>query len=347
MKKYQKYALMAAGILILLMLNIWRDLKSISSNMQWVTITRGPLMRSVSSTGVVEAFLVEKVMTEVRETVLDVFVKEGAHVKKGELLIKLSNENTLLEYQLKKNSYNEALSSFKNAEKEVNIQKKLLKNFAVSQADVDQAVSALEKAAAALDINKRELEISKTKLDSTDVRSPIDGTVLEIQSFQGRKVFGDKEIITVGDTSKFIAKAQIDELDIRQVKMGQKVQVAVDAYPDRIIDGIVDSIGIQASREAFAKIEVIVSLNPEEIKLLKHNLSCRIYIMTDELPDAIGIPQRAILQKEGDYAWVYTKNKLKMVRKQKIKLGLPAGESVEVLSGLKSGAVVGIPIEPN
>jgi len=169
----------------------------------------------------------------------------------------------------------------------------------------------------------------------------LNGIVLKDFTKVGDRVAPDKKIISVGDTSEFIVIAKVDELDIRQVRLGQDVEVLVDAYPDQKIMGKVKSIATQADREAFAKFDVLIEIVDQGTIPLKHNLSGRVNILTEEIPDALGVPLKSILRKEGEDGWVLVKTRMKLVREKKILLGRPAGEEVEVIKGLRSGDLVG------
>jgi RND family efflux transporter MFP subunit len=331
-----------AGILALLFLNLLRDLSFASKKYAWEPLDIKTLHKSISTTGVMEAIRVAEMRSEVNETVLKKMVQEGDAVKKNQPLVELSRTQTQLEFEQSKSSYLNAEAEYRKISRELEIQKKLLKNLAVSRSQVEETAQSKEKAKAALDISRRQLDIVQEKLNGTLVRSPIDGVVLKDFTKLGDKITAGKEIITVGDISQFIVRCKVDELDIQQVKIGQKVAISADAYPGVTIEGRVKSIATQAEREAFAKVEVIIEIiSPDKISL-KHNLSVRAHIWTEDIPNTLGVPGKSILRKKGDTAWVVIRNRLYFIREKKIVLGETAGEEVQVKSGLKPGWFVGV-----
>jgi len=333
---------LGVGIPLLLGLNIRRDYHQLSDALDWSPVKRGVLNRSVSSPGIIQAVNLQTITSQVSEKVVQVLVKEGQKVKKDQSLMKLSRTTTQIEYEQKRNARDEARSSYKKAQQELKIQKKLLRSDAVPKSQVQEARRSLSKAKASLNIRDKEFQITAAKYLSTHVKSPINGVVLKIHKLSGAYISSGKELITVGDISKFKVHSEIDELDIRLVKVGQPVHIKVDAYPDQIMKGKVLSIAVQADRKAFAQLAVIISLQKNKAVPLRHNLSCQVNILTEKIQDATSIPVKAVQKKTGDTAWVYVKNKMNLVRRRKIQLGQPAGDEVEVLSGLQEGEEVGI-----
>ncbi len=336
-------ALGAAGFVLLLGLNFRRDISRSSRDLIWEKVEMKTLHKSVSAPGVMEAATVALLKSVVEETVVKKFAEEGRAVKPGDQLIELSRSRTQLDYDQRRNSFLNAEADYKKAVRELGLQRRLFKDQAVSESQVEEAKRTLEKAKASRDISRKELKIAEQKLESTRVRSPIKGMVLKIYPLVGDGVAPGKDLVLVGDISRFVVRTRVDELDIKEVVAGQAVEVLADAYADQPMAGVVRSVAVQAEREAFAKVEVLIDITDSHGLRLKHNLSVRVNILTEEIPRALGVPVKAILRKDGDIGRIIVRNKLGLVRERKIKLGRPAGEAVEVLSGLKPGERVGVP----
>jgi glycine cleavage system H protein len=176
------------GVVALLALNVHRDLNFVAKKYEWVTIQKKTLHRSVTNTGVLEALQVSEIKSNVDETVEKKYVQEGQAVKKGQLLVELSRVQTQLEFEQSKNSYLNAEVDYKKVSRELEIQKKLLRNLAVSRSQVEETAQSKEKSKSALDIASRQLAIVREKLDSTMVRSPLSGVVLKDATKVGDKV---------------------------------------------------------------------------------------------------------------------------------------------------------------
>src|SRR5581483_6011650 len=116
-----------------------------------------------------------------------------------------------------------------------------------------------------------------------------------------------KDLAMVGDASQFIVRAKVDELEIQGVHLKQPVHIRADAFPSQILDGRVSSIASSAERDSFAKVEVLIDVVNSAKLPLKHNLSVRAQIITDTIPNAIGIPIKYVQRKIKDRAWVTVK----------------------------------------
>ena len=90
-----------------------------------------------------------------------------------------------------------------------------------------------------------------------EIKSPIDGKVIQSNAVKGEVISPGMEVATVADTSHFYIKANIEETSILKVNTGQKVDITIDAYPGQDFQGYVESIG-QATNSAF---DTMPSLN--------------------------------------------------------------------------------------
>jgi multidrug resistance efflux pump len=84
-----------------------------------------------------------------------------------------------------------------------------------------------------------------------EIKSPIDGKVVQSEVISGQVVTPDTELATIADTSHIYIEANIEETSILRIKQGQVVDIQVDAYPHRNFEGYVESIG-QATQTAFS-----------------------------------------------------------------------------------------------
>lgn len=331
------------GILLLLGLNLGRDVTAQLRRFDWVIVEKKTLHQTVECLGVIEAFNVSVIRSQVDETVLAKYVNDGDRVKAGQPLMQLSQNRTTIEFEQQKRSYQSASNAVKKATRDLALQKQLFKNLAVSYQQVEDAKRVLEESTSYLEIVSKQFDLMKTKMDSTLVKSPQDGLVLRDALRVGQAVNAGTEIMTVGDTSKFVVRAKVDELDIAQVKPGQSVEIVADAFPDKVLKGVVKSVASQAEREAFAKLEVMIDLTDTADAPLKHNLSVRVRILTDDIPDSLGVPTQSLVQKKGPRAWVMLKTKLLLPRRKEIAVGRLAGSLIEVTGGLSEGESVGVP----
>jgi ABC exporter DevB family membrane fusion protein len=101
------------------------------------------------------------------------------------------------------------------------------------------------RAAAAVDLARAGVAQYEALLAKADIRSPIDGVVLRKHHRAGESVIAspDDPVVTVGDVSGLRVRAEVDELDVARVRIGQRAYARADAFGDRRFVGIVSEVG--------------------------------------------------------------------------------------------------------
>lgn len=188
----------------------WTSLKRISTDNAYVETSMYPIN--------------SRMMGFVR----DVFVEENQIVKKGDLLLKLDDIDTKLEFSFKEAKLKKAGADFERA-------KKLQQERAISQSDFEMAQAAFVGTTA-------DLEGSKLKLKFTEIVTPVDGIVAKRSAQPGQFVQPGQSLFVVVSNEKSWIRANFKESQIRLIKPGQKVDIEVDAYPDSSWEGVVDYI---------------------------------------------------------------------------------------------------------
>lgn len=141
---------------------------------------------------------------------------------------------------------------------------------------------------------KAAVDMARYNLDQTAVKAPQDGIVLRIPVEQGENISPGQIIVTVCDLKNTWVVANIEENKINRIKVGQAVEVRIDAYPGQILAGKVEAIG-GAAQSVFALIPAentsgnftkVVQRLPVKIKvepasvILKPGMSAQVVIRT-------------------------------------------------------------------
>ena len=150
-------------------------------------------------------------------------------------------------------------------------------------------------------------------------------------------------LFSIGDLSGLSVRSRADEVDITKIQEGQKVTVTGDAFAGMPLTGKISTISSQASRSGeggggMPSFEITVSvdrLNPEQRKKIFVGMSSNLEITIYEKPDALMVPVSAV-QTEGSRRFVNKKNGASSQRAE-VQTGYTTLDSVEILSGLKSG----------
>jgi HlyD family secretion protein len=214
---------------------------------------------------------------------------------------------------------------------------------------IGKAIADFSKAEQELEKYKKELENERIQLEKTTILSPQDGLVVMKENFQnseyrkprvGDIVFRNQPILFIPDISAMMVNVLIREVELNKLRIGKKVNITVDAYPEMKLTGKVSCIGALAERrkeisaggEKYFKVIILVK---EKEELLRPGMTARIKIIIREGEKALLIPIEAIYDEKGmNYVYIPQFNGY---RKQEVTVGLQNLESVEILKGLKKG----------
>lgn len=332
----------AAG---LFWLNAARDARWSKAELNWTPVARKDLIQGVRALGAVEALNLATVKAEVNEYVTERKAQEGQAVKKDQVLLTLTQTGTRLEHDQKASSLANAVHELAKAKKELTIQRNLFAKQAVAFKNVEDAQNALERAKTSHNLAEQEMALARKKLEGTNVRSPIDGVILKDMTLGKDRVRADQELFLVGDVSSFLVRVKVDELDIPQVKPGQRAWLEVDAFPGKKVAGQVLSISPQAERQNFAKVDVLIKILETDGVALKHNLSVQSTIRSAEIPNALAVPIESVRREDGKSS-VLVLDRRGRLRRRAVKLGRLTQKEVEVLEGIEEGEQVGVPSKP-
>lgn len=196
---------------------------------------------------------------------------------------------------------------------------------------------------------KVNLQQARKALGDATIKCPIDGTVLAKFVEEGDTVISSSQgftegttICTVADLKQVQVRGSVDEVDIGTVAIGQKAELTVDAYPDRVYEGTVVNVFPQGTQSpgGLTTFTVIVEVANEDRSLLA-NMTASIKITTREYEDLLLVPFAAIRpgDKPEEYV-VYVRNEKGLPEKREVKLGVTDYEHYEVKEGLEEGDLV-------
>jgi HlyD family secretion protein/macrolide-specific efflux system membrane fusion protein len=198
------------------------------------------------------------------------------------------------------------------------------------------------KAAKAVEEADAALQTIITRISYTTIVSPIDGVVSQVSSQQGETVVAGLQVanlITVLDPTRLEMWIYVDETDVGQVKKDMPVEFRVDAYPDTVFKGVVDTIYPQPEiRDNIVYYQALVRLSPEEATKLRPEMTTQCQIVVQEKHGVLTIPNSALKWVDNEQV-VFLVSGEKALR-TKPKLGLSGLHETEVLSGLTEGQLV-------
>ena len=307
--------------------------------------------------GTVEACQRTKLSTIIGGRIEYLGVKEGDRVKKGQLLLKLWNDDQQAQAALSQaqvvlagKRVEEVCIAAVNAEKEAKRQSELREKGFVSSSREEAARTDAEVRRASCNTAKADVAQAEAKFRATRVEqgrvalyAPFDGTVAKIVGELGEYSTPSPPgvptppAIDLIDDSCLYVKAPMDEVDAPKIKAGQTVRITLDALPGKQIPGKVRRVApyVSAVEKQARTVDIEVDFDqPEATGKLLVGYSADVEIILAGRDQVLRIPTAAI--QEGGRVLVFNADSGKLEERQ-IKAGLANWEYTEVLDGLSAG----------
>lgn len=296
----------------------------------------------VSDTVTAAATLVphEQVMVrpEIDGRIVSLPFNEGKAVKKGSVIVRLNDAEQRAALAAAEADYKLAKSRFKRNEE-------LAEKGFISQ-------QALDEARANLDIVRSRVKEVRVALDRTVIRAPFTAMAGLRKISPGAYVKKGDDIVELAATDRLNLDVRVPEVYLPLVRIGQPVNVTVDALPGKTYTGKVYAIEPTvdlASRGALVRARIANAGGQ-----LKPGMFARVTANLGNRPSAIVVPEQAILPK-GTQTYIYKveEGKANLVP---VRLGRRSPGQVEVLSGISAGDTIvvdgllklrpGVPVAP-
>jgi cobalt-zinc-cadmium efflux system membrane fusion protein len=171
---------------------------------------------------------------------------------------------------------------------------------------------------------------------ATPILAPIDGTVTARKVGPGQYVRNDtgEALYVIADLSTMWLKAQVPEIDIPLVRVGQELEVKVSALPARLFKARI--VVISAGADAATRRVVVRSEVPNPEGALKSEMFASFRIATGADEPTPAVPVEAVI-REGDLATVWVEEQPMLFKRRKVKLGMEQEGRVQIREGLEEG----------
>lgn len=271
-------------------------------------VEKRTIVETVAASGKIQPETEVVISSDVSGEIIEMAVREGDQVKKGDLLLKINPdlvESALSRAEAALNTTRANLagtkarlaqseSQFVNAKATFDRNEKLFKDNVISEADFDNAKANFEVArsdveaaresvqAGVFNVKSSEatLKEARENLGRTSIYAPMDGTITKLNKEKGERVVGTAqmagtEIMTVADLSIMEVAVEVNENDIVRVNNGDTCEVEVDAYLGEEFKGIVTEIANSAN---------VVGSSADQVT----NFDVKIRILASSYQDLIG-----------------------------------------------------------
>ncbi|HKW46412.1 MAG TPA: efflux RND transporter periplasmic adaptor subunit [Gemmatimonadaceae bacterium] len=295
MKRYLALALAVAGTVAC------TGNKDKAPFVQTALVTRRTIVIDAEATGAVEPITVVEVKSKASGLITKMPVETATLVKPGDLLVQIDTRDV-------QNQYNQADADLKASQAKLQVseaQKKrsdeLFKARVITSQEFENASLDYENAKAAVIRSAANLDLAKQRLEDATVTAPSAGTILtktvslgQVITSATNSATGGTTLLTMADLGKVRVRALFNETDIGQVRPGQTAAVAIDAFPDRRFQGVVEKIEPNATvQQNVTMFPVLVTLDNGE-GLLKPGMNGEVSVLIDQVNDVIAVPNDAL-----------------------------------------------------
>ena len=263
-----------------------------------------------------------EIASEIAGRVAEIAFKEGQPVEEGATLVKLDDRLARAEVDDAKARFDLAAANNERA-------KALSQRGHVTERAADEAVSNLETARAAL-------ELARVRLSKHGLKAPFSGVVGTRRVSPGAYLAAGAPIVNLEKIDTLKVDFKIPETFLGDVRVGQEIELAVDALPRRTFEGEIYAINPQIDVNGRSlQIRARIA-NPE--RLLRPGLFARIRVKGLEERSIVMVPESAVVPRGGE-SFVYRVENGRVVE-EKVKLGERRDGSVEIVEGLDGAALV-------
>ncbi len=304
--KQKKILIVLISILaVLVAVAIVKGKKEKAKKVATEKVKRRTIIETVTANGKIQPAKDVKISPYISGEVVELNVKEGDFVKKGDMLARIDPQIYIANYNRAKAAYKQAVANeaqtnaryaqskaqFEKAKADFKRNKQLWEKQVISDAEFDASKSAFEVAQAEVNAAKESLKAAqyqvhsakasldeaKENLNRTSIWAPTDGTVSQLNVEEGERVTGASqfsagtEIMRIANLDTMEVNVEVNETDIVKVSMYDTALIEVDAYLDRKFKGLVTEIATSANTTG-TSVDQVTNFDVK-IRMLKESYS--------------------------------------------------------------------------
>jgi HlyD family secretion protein len=268
---------------------------------QTLPVERRDIVVSAQASGTVQPDTTVEVKSKASGEILQLAVETGQVVKRGDLMVRVDPRiprNAVAQAQA---DLEVAQARLANASSQKRRADELFKSQSITEQEHEQALLDFANANAEVIGARVKLENAKDQLDDTNVRAPINGTIIEKSVERGQvissptnDVGGGTVLLKMADLNLVQVRTLVDETDIGKIQPGQQATVTVEAFPNRPFSGSVLKIEPQAQTEQNVTMFAVLVRIDNKQGLLRPGMNAEVEIHVGRRDDVLTVPNAAL-----------------------------------------------------
>ena len=273
---------------------------------QIAEVELGTIVKTVSASGKIRPVVEVKISAKVSGSIINLYVEEGDSVHKGDLLLRLDRERYQATVERAQSGLKSAEASLWKAQTEHKRAEELYAKNLASKADLNTAKANLLLAESQVEQSAALLREANDDLAKTEIFSPMNGVVSQLNKEQGEMAMGatfqEDVIMVIADLSKMEVEVEVDENDVVSVSVGDPVDIEIDAFPDTVFKGRVTKIANTAITRGLGTQEEITNFVVEievmyNIRGIRPGMSATVDIEVERHDNALHIPIQCVAMR--------------------------------------------------
>lgn len=332
---------------------LWQKSQPKETVYEVVDVQEGDIESSTVATGKVSPRDEVLIKPQISGIVTEVLKEAGDFVKAGEVIAKIQVVPESSQLSAGESQLSVAKINLAQAKNEYERQKQLFAKGVIAREEMEQSETTYKKAVEDTENAKNNLDIIKTgvskvtaKFSNTQVRSTIDGMILDVPIKVGNSViqantFNDgTTIATVANMNDMIFIGKVDETEVGRIRVGMPIKLSIGAIDGKQFDALLEYVAPKGVEENGAILfEIKAAAQIKDTIDIRAGYSANAQIIFAKANKVLTIPESCV-SFSNDSAFVYTlkeEQPKQVFDKKYVTLGLSNGINIEVKSGLKKG----------
>jgi len=266
-------------------------------------VRRDRIVQTINASGSLIPITEVKISANVSARIMNIAVKEGDIVKKGDLLIELDKTQYEAAYEKAQSYVQSNKANLRKVASDMKRMQALYKQNLTSAAELESAEAQLQLAESQVVQAEAALKQARDDLDKTRIEAPMAGIVTRLEKEIGEialgSVFQEDVILVISDMSEVKVEVEVDETDVVNVSIGDSANIEFDALPDTIYYGTVSEIAHSATTKGAGTQEQVTNFKVQVAVLgrdarFRPGMSATVDIVTDTRENALVVPIQAL-----------------------------------------------------
>ena len=297
----------------------WRIMRLPSREVIVEAPRTGEIVQTITAPGIVESIDEAQIASQLIGRVVEVPVKDGDLVKKGDVLVRIDDtdararlESATARRLRLESAIDQSGEDLKKANRDEDQVRRLAGRGGSTPTELADARTGVAKARSSLDMSRREMiesesmiKTSQQELDRTNLRSPIDGVISGMNVDVGEIVIAGMTnlpgsvLMTVSNLSRMRVRADVDETDVPLVKPDQPANVYLQADLKRGVPGSVDRVAAKGTLKGeVTGFQTLIRVETNEDGLtLRPGMTATVEVVVKRAPEALGVPVQAVIHR--------------------------------------------------